>query len=295
MEIRKAIENYLNAKIADKGSSLATIESYKEDLKLFISFNDERLKETEDLTENMLIDFLLKEDDEQKAASTIIRRASSLLGFYRYLSEEGLYSGKLPNYEKPRRSKRIPDVLSAEEVESLLEMPDVTTDSGLRDKAMLEVMYASGLRVSELLSLELDDFDFLNRFIDVKKGKGSKERIVPYSSFADKYLQKYIDGPRRRNKGKNGKCVFLNRSGKPLSRVHFFKTVKKYAIMADIDKPVSPHTLRHSFATHLLENGASLRSVQELLGHSKITTTEIYTEVSVNRIMSAYDLYSKKR
>jgi len=290
--IDKAVSLYLGAKRVEDGSSPLTIESYKEDLKLFLSFHRDELHSSSDLTKEMLVSFLLNEDDKERASSTILRRASSLLGFYRFLQNEGYYQGELPDYEKPRHSKKIPTVLSEEEVEDLLEAPDLSTDAGMRDKAMLELIYATGLRVSELLSLRFKDFDFANRYIDVR-GKGDKERIVPYSSFADKYLQKYIDGVRRRNKGSSSPYLFLNHRGERLSRVYFFKMVKKYATMAYIDKPISPHALRHSFATHLLQKGADLRSVQELLGHSKITTTQIYTEVSLNRIISAYDLYNK--
>lgn len=293
MKISEAIEEFLNSKAVEDGCSPLTICDYREDLKLFVRF-EEGLTDTGELKEEMLCSFLLAEDASFKASSTILRRASSLLSFFRYLQEEGLYKGKLPSYEKPRHERSIPNVLDEEEVERLLSAPDVTKDLGLRDKAMLELLYASGLRVSELLSLRFKDIDLENRLLDVH-GKGSKERIVPYSRFADDYLRKYLDGPRKRNKGKDASYLFLGRDGKPLSRIAFFKVVRKYASKAGIEKPVSPHSLRHSFATHLLERGADLRTVQELLGHSKITTTQIYTEVSSARIMSAYDLYSGKR
>lgn len=293
MKISEAIEEFLNSKAVEDGCSPLTLSDYREDLKLFIRF-EEGVEDTNDLKEEMLSSFLLAEDASFKASATILRRASSLLGFFRFLQEEGLYKGKLPSYEKPRHERPIPNVLDEEEVERLLSAPAVTKDLGLRDKAMLELLYASGLRVSELLSLRFKDVDLENRLIDVH-GKGNKERIVPYSRFAGDYLEKYLCGPRKRNKGKDSPYLFLGRDGKPLSRIAFFKAVRKYASKAGIEKPVSPHSLRHSFATHLLERGADLRTVQELLGHSKITTTQIYTEVSSARIMSAYDLYSGKR
>jgi integrase/recombinase XerD len=170
----------------------------------------------------------------------------------------------------------------------------MSNDGGIRDRAMLEVMYASGLRVSELCSLKLGEVNLINHLLTIY-GKGNKQRSVPLSSFAGDYLQKYLDGPRARNKGRSSEYVFLNRNGKPISRVYFFTQIKKYAKKAGIETPISPHTLRHCFATHLLENGADLRSVQEMLGHSKIATTQIYTHVSSKRIMSAYDLYSKRK
>ena len=160
---------------------------------------------------------------------------------------------------------------------------------------MLELMYATGLRVSELLSLRFRNVNMQNGLITVY-GKGNKQRSVPVSSFALEFLRKYIDGPRKRvNGSKDTDIIFLNRDGKALSRTYFFMQIKRYAEEKGIDSSVSPHTLRHCFATHLLENGASLRAVQEMLGHSNIATTQIYTEVSTKRIMSAYDLYASRK
>ena len=159
---------------------------------------------------------------------------------------------------------------------------------------MLETMYASGLRVSELINLERSRLNMKRGVIKVM-GKGSKERIVPIGEFALEYVIKYIEEARQFNVGKNSKYLFLNRKGKPISRIYFFKQVRKYALRAGIDKEISPHTLRHCFATHLLEEGAELRAVQEMLGHSNIATTQIYTHLSKNRIKSAYDLFMNKK
>jgi integrase/recombinase XerD len=157
---------------------------------------------------------------------------------------------------------------------------------------MLETMYASGLRVSELLALEKGRINFKKAIITVF-GKGAKERKVPLGDFAIEYIQKYDKEVRKLNPGKDSKYLFLNRYGEPLSRQYFFKQIKKYALEAGIETPISPHTLRHCFATHLLENGAQLRAVQEMLGHANIATTQIYTHISTKRILSAYDLYMK--
>ena len=165
---------------------------------------------------------------------------------------------------------------------------------GIRDRAMLELMYSSGMRVSELLSLQINKINFSKGIIKIV-GKGNKERYVPVGDFAIEYIDKYVNGPRKQNIGKRSKYLFLNRYGKPLSRQYFFLQVKKYASEANIEQSISPHTLRHCFATHMLENGAELRAVQELLGHSNISTTEIYTNISTKRILSAYDLYSKRK
>ncbi|MCQ2797771.1 MAG: tyrosine-type recombinase/integrase [Bacilli bacterium] len=173
-------------------------------------------------------------------------------------------------------------------------MPDIQTDSGTRDRAMLEIMYATGLRVSELCELKMNEVNFQSKLITII-GKGNKQRSVPVSDFSLQYLGNYVHLVRRRNPGRDTKYVFLNREGNPISRQYFFKQVKKYAAMAGIDAEISPHTLRHCFATHLLERGAEIRAVQEMLGHTNLATTQIYTEVSTNRITSAYDLLMRKK
>ncbi len=168
------------------------------------------------------------------------------------------------------------------------------TDAGIRDRAMLEMMYGSGLRVSELISLKVKDVNLVNGYVTVI-GKGSKQRTVPISQFALRYLSKYVNGPRKRHEKKPSVYLFLNRQGNHLSRIYFFEQVQKYAKQIGIEAPVSPHTLRHCFATHLLERGADLRMVQEMLGHSNISTTEIYTSVSTQRIMSAYEHFAHRK
>ena len=181
-----------------------------------------------------------------------------------------------------------------EEIDRLLDAPDTSKGDGLRDKAMLEVMYASGLRVSELLNLERERLNIKTGVISVM-GKGAKERKVPIGEFALDYVIQYIETVRRKNRGKKSKYLFLSKYGEPLSRQYFFKQIKKYALLAGIEVNISPHTLRHCFATHLLENGAELRAVQSMLGHSNIATTQIYTHISTKRIVSAYDLYMNKK
>ncbi|MCR4562362.1 MAG: tyrosine-type recombinase/integrase, partial [Bacilli bacterium] len=163
-----------------------------------------------------------------------------------------------------------------------------------RDRAMLEIMYASGLRVSELCSLKFKNVDFTTGLLTIY-GKGNKQRSVPTSDFALEYLSNYVNGPRKRNPGRKSPYIFLNKMGKPITRVYFFKKLKEYAASAGVDTAISPHSLRHSFATHLLEEGADLRMVQEMLGHANISTTQIYTHVSSKRVISAYDLLMKKK
>jgi integrase/recombinase XerD len=293
MEIAEAETLFWQYLTVEKGVGKMTLEDYQEDLKLFFAALPPK-KEVSDLHVQDLTDYMVKEYQENRASSTILRRLSSTRHFYAFLSSEGYLEEDVPKIEGPELAKKLPVVLSVEDVDKLLDQPDVTTDSGLRDKAMLETMYATGLRVSELVGLKLSSLSLISHTITVI-GKGNKQRSVPLSTFAQQYLEKYLSGPRARNKGHASPYVFLNRRGGCLSRNYFFLQVKKYAKLAGINDAISPHTLRHCFATHLLENGASLRAVQEMLGHSKIATTQIYTQVSSQRIMSAYDLYSKRK
>lgn len=294
MEINESLNLFIKYLRTERGVSEITVKNYREDFKIFLE-NFPNVKDTSDLDINMLPEFVVKQDEMSRSSATILRRFSFLKNYLSFLQDEGYFEGELPQVDKPKSSKRLPFVLSSEEVDDLLDAPDVTKDNGMRDKAMLEVMYATGLRVSELLSLEFKNVNMQNGLIKLY-GKGNKERTVPISDFAMEYLRKYIDGPRKRNVGaKKSQIIFLNRDGKEISRNYFFMQIKRYAEQKGIDSSVSPHTLRHCFATHLLENGASLRAVQEMLGHANVATTQIYTEVSSKRIMSAYDLYASRK
>ncbi|MCI7069131.1 MAG: tyrosine recombinase [Mollicutes bacterium] len=294
MEINESFDAFIQYLRVERGVSEITVKNYREDFKIFLlSFPDVRT--TDDLSVDMLPEFVRRQDELARSSSTILRRYSLLRNYFSFLNEENILHEEMPDVDKPKSSKRLPFVMSNEEVDELLEAPDISKDNGMRDRAMLELMYATGLRVSELLSLRFRNVNMQNGLITVY-GKGNKQRSVPVSSFALEFLRKYIDGPRKRVKGsKDTDIIFLNRDGKALSRTYFFMQVKRYAEEKGIDSSVSPHTLRHCFATHLLENGASLRAVQEMLGHSNIATTQIYTEVSTKRIMSAYDLYASRK
>lgn len=294
MEINESFDAFIQYLRVERGVSEITVKNYREDFKIFLlSFPD--VKATDDLNVDMLPEFVRRQDELARSSSTILRRYSLLKNYFSFLNEEDILHEEIPDVDKPKSSKRLPFVMSNEEVDELLEAPDISKDNGMRDRAMLELMYATGLRVSELLSLRFRNVNMQNGLITVY-GKGNKQRSVPVSSFALEFLRKYIDGPRKRVKGsKDTDIIFLNRDGKALSRTYFFMQVKRYAEEKGIDSSVSPHTLRHCFATHLLENGASLRAVQEMLGHSNIATTQIYTEVSTKRIMSAYDLYASRK
>lgn len=269
------------------------MESYTEDLKIFFEYFKDK-KYVSDLSPYDLNSFLSHQLKEGRKVSTALRRISSIRSFYSYLKREGLFNEELPDIDPPKKESRLPNCLSIEEVEALLNAPNMNSPSGIRDKAMLELMYASGLRVSELINLEKKNIN-LNKGMVTIYGKGAKERSVPMGDFAQEYVIKYLNEVRGLFHGENSKYLFLNRRGEPLSRIYFFKQIRKYAEEIGIDKPISPHTLRHCFATHMLEGGAQLRAVQEMLGHTNIATTQIYTHISTKRIISAYDLFMKKK
>ena len=293
MEIIDAVDLYQQYLLVEKGLSKQTVISYIEDLKQFFAFLPDR-KYVEDMVPEDLNEFVRRESAVGHSVSTAMRRLSSIRGFFLFLKKENYYHDDIPEVKTMKKQERLPNCLSIEEVEDLLNAPDIRRPEGLRDRAMLETMYASGLRVSELLALERSRVNFKKAIITIF-GKGAKERKVPLGDFAIEYIQKYCDEVRCKNPGSDSKYLFLNRYGEPLSRQYFFKQIKKYALEAGIHSPVSPHTLRHSFATHLLENGAQLRAVQEMLGHANIATTQIYTHISTKRILSAYDLYMKHK
>ena len=291
MEISDSVELFNQYLLVEKGLSKATVTSYIEDLKhFFVYFKDK--KYVEDLHGENLIDFLRYQLSIGRSIATSLRRLSSTKQYFLFLKRDGYFKEEIPEIESPKKPEHLPNCLSEEEVETLLNAPNVEKPEGLRDKAMLETMYACGLRVSELLALERGKVDLKHGVITIF-GKGAKERKVPIGDFAIDYIRQYVEGPRRKNPGSGTKYLFLNRYGKPLSRQYFFMQIKKYAIESGIETNISPHTLRHCFATHLLENGAQLRAVQEMLGHTNIATTQIYTHISTKRIISAYDLYMK--
>ena len=292
MTLKEASDLYFQYLLVEKGVSKETIKNYAYDLKQF--FTILKKNDTSDLKSRDIQEFIRIQTQNMMSIPTILRRISSTKNFYLFLEKERIISFQIDTLDKPKGAKKLPVCISIEEVEALLNQPDLTKNEGQRNKAMLEVMYSSGLRISELLSLKVKQVNFERGIIKIV-GKGNKERIVPIGEFALEYLNKYISDGRRKNKNRNSDYLFLNRYGEPLSRVYFFKQVKKYAEQAGIMVDISPHTLRHCFATHMLENGAELRAVQEMLGHTNIATTQIYTNISSKRILNAYDLYSKRK
>ena len=291
MEIVDAIDLFHQYILVEKGLSPQTWISYLEDLQSFFNYFQEKTK-TEDLEETDLYEFLKYELSLGRTVSTALRKLSSTRGFFIFLKKEGYYTGSIPDIETPKKPKHLPNCLTEEEVDKLLDAPDLSSPSGIRDKAMLETMYSSGLRVSEFLKLEKGQVNLTKGVITVF-GKGAKERKVPLSDYAVEYIRKYLNEVRNKSENKGSKYLFLSKRGEPISRVYFFKQVKKYSELAGIETQVSPHTLRHSFATHLLNHGAQLRIVQGMLGHTNIATTQIYTHVSSDKLKSDYDKIMK--
>ena len=292
MDLNEASELYFQYLRVEKGVSNDTIQNYLYDLRQFFACLDKR--EVSDLKSDDIQRFIRIQTQNMMSVPTILRRISSIKNFYLFLEKERIITFQIEELDKPKGAKKLPICISVEEVEALLNAPDLSKPEGQRDRAMLEVMYSSGLRISELLSLKLKQINYERGTIRII-GKGNKERIVPIGDYALDYLNIYLEDGRRKNKNRNSEFLFLNRYGDPVSRVYFFKQVKKYAKEANIKEEISPHTLRHCFATHMLENGAELRAVQEMLGHTNIATTQIYTNISSKRILSAYDLYSKRK
>ena len=291
MEIIDAVDLFHQYVLVEKGLSTQTWKSYLEDLQAFFNYFSDK-KDTSDLLETDLYEFLKFELSLGKSVSTALRRLSSTRSFYLFLKKENYYTGNIPDIETPKKPKHLPNCLSEEEIDRLLEVPDLTTPSGIRDRAMLETMYSSGLRVSELLNLKRGQVN-LNKCIITVFGKGAKERKVPIAEYAVDYIKKYINEVRNKSEYKKSDYLFLNKNGEPLSRVYFFRKVREYAELAGIEMTISPHTLRHSFATHLLNHGAQLRMVQGMLGHTNIATTQIYTHVSSEKLKSDYDKIMK--
>ena len=292
MTLNEAADLYFQYLRVEKGVSNETIKNYEYDLRIF--FDTLHKKTTKDLKSGDIQEFIRIQTQNMLSIPTVLRRISSTKNLYLFLEKERIISFQIDSLEKPKGSKKLPICISIEEVEALLEQPDLNKPEGQRDRAMLEVMYSSGLRISELLKLRMNQINFERGMVKIV-GKGNKERIVPIGDYALEYLIKYINDGRRKNPKQNSDFLFLNRYGEPVSRIYFFLQVKKYAKQAGIKVEISPHTLRHCFATHMLENGAELRAVQEMLGHANIATTQIYTNISSKRILTAYDLYSKRK
>lgn len=284
------MHDFINYLTVERGLAANTLESYGRDLRQFIQYLTEQDAATlPQATRPAIVSYLASLQKKGRATSTICRNLAAIKSFFRFLVQERIVaSDPTADLESPKMEKRLPKVLSVQEVDELLSCPDLKTASGLRDKAMLELLYATGIRVSELIALDLSDINLEIGYIRCF-GKGSKERIVPLGSVAIRHVGEYLrSGRLKLVRDREETSLFVNHHGRRLTRQGFWKIIKKYARAANIAKDIMPHTLRHSFATHLLENGADLRSVQEMLGHADISTTQIYTHVTRNRLKEVY-------
>lgn len=277
------LKEYLTILRFEKNLSDNTINSYQNDIRNFLSYcSQSNITDLNDVKSSDLSKYFELQRSAGKDSSTSARYMSSLKGFFGYLQDNNYI--KVNPTEKllsVKKSRKLPAVLSIQEIELILNSPDTNDLTGLRDKAILELFYSSGLRVSELINLKINDLFFNDEVIRVF-GKGSKERIVPIGSSAIKWVNEYLikARPSLEKKSKSQNFVFLNKRGSKLSRMWIWKIVSKYSSDAGIKKEIHPHTFRHSFATHLLEGGADLRAVQEMLGHADISTTQIYTHIN---------------
>lgn len=284
---------FLEYLTVELGLSANTRQAYERDLRLFcktLGFkNSDALV---NVSREQITGYMTQLKEKGLAAATIARKLAAIKAFYRFMTAEGYMDANPAEVvEAGTKGIKLPRVLSEDEVVRLLNQPDITTAEGFRDRTMLEVLYATGMRVSELISLTLERVDLNMKYI-IAFGKGSKERIVPLGSVAAEFLQQYLEKvrPKLTHAGRNTNIVFLALGGHELTRQRFWQIIRTYGKEAGINKALTPHILRHSFATHLLDNGADLRSVQELLGHSDISTTQIYTHLTNKRLR---DIYAK--
>lgn len=283
-------QRFLDYLLVERGLSSNTIAAYGRDVAHFIGFAGEMdVESVGDITEDLIVRFLERLSRDRYATSSAARKLAAVRCFLKFLQREGETGASVADaVENPRPSKPLPKVLTEQDVEKLLNQPDLDDDNGIRDRAMIETLYATGLRVSELINLRVEDVNLGVGFVRCI-GKGSKERIVPIGEVAAETINSYVARCRARfARGERSEYLFLTNRAKPMTRVGFWKIIKKHARAAGITKQITPHVLRHSFATHLLEHGADIRSIQEMLGHASVATTQVYTHVSRDHLREVY-------
>lgn len=286
--LEKKISIFLEYLTVEMGLASNTRESYGRDLRLFAGWIKKPL---EQVTREDILRYMKMLKMHNYAPSSSSRKLAALKSFFRFMTAEGfLQEDPSEVVEASTKGLTLPKVMSQEEVKRLLAAPDLSTPEGFRDRTMLEVMYATGMRVSELLSLKRVNVKLETRYV-IAYGKGSKERLIPLGHYAIQFLKKYLEKVRPLfiKAGKDDGSLFLTIRGTGMTRQRFWQIIKAYGVKAGIHKPLTPHILRHSFATHMLNNGADLRTVQELLGHADISTTQIYTHLTDNRLKAVFD------
>jgi integrase/recombinase XerD len=289
-EKNQAINDYLQFQELERGLSPNSLASYKRDIVEFATLF--KISTDYEIPHRTVNDYIMRLNNLNRRPSSIARKISALRNFYRYLHDRELVRQNPFEFARvPKISRYHPDYLTVDEVTRILSQPDPNAKNGLRDRAILEMLYGTGMRISELVNLRLSAVYDEIGFIKVV-GKGNKERLVPYGRYAHQAVEKYLTEIREKVRGTTqSDTLFLSNRNKKLSRVGIWKIIKKYAARAGIGKTVTPHTFRHSFATHMIEGGADLRTVQELLGHASITTTQIYTQVDKEYLLSVHREY----
>jgi integrase/recombinase XerD len=291
--VNDLIDEYLNFLAVEKGVSRLTIEAYSHDLNRFVNLVQSRgIEKVADITPDEIISYLEQIKKDGLNARSVNRGLAAVRGFFKFLlREKKIDKNPVANIGLAKVWARLPDTLSKEEMNLLLAQPGMKNSAAIRDTAMMELMYATGIRVSEIITLTMNSINWQVGYL-VVMGKGGKERIVPIGRSAYNFLSEYINQGRPKFvKGQKTNILFLNRSGNGLTRQGFWKIVKGYVLRAGLNKKVHPHTFRHSFASHLLEGGADLRSVQIMLGHADIATTQIYTHITRESLKSIHKRY----
>jgi len=291
MTLSEAVDSFINFLKIEKDASLHTIRSYMNDLVELINFIGDDSKDIRNIDFFTLREYITTLYDKKLSKTTIERKVSSIKSFYKYLNQKGVVQENPARMLRfPKKEKKLFKVFNIDDLFNLLEIPDKSTPSGLRDALIMELMYGTGVRVSELVGIKIDDIDFEGLRLRVR-GKGKKERIIPLAEFHIKFIRKYISLREEMLKGDNVKTdqVFINKYGTPLSDRSVRRIVEKYLKLAGLPLEFSPHSFRHSFATHMLESGADLRTIQTLLGHSSLSTTQKYTHLNLSDILKIYD------
>lgn len=291
--MKELIDSFLDYLSVERALAKNTILAYRQDLNIYLDFMTKRqIQGLSKIDKNDIVEFMFAQKDSGVSPTSISRRLAAIRMFHRFLSRERILKAD-PSIliDSPKLWKKVPDTLSLNEVEALISQPEVRNHQGARDKAILETLYATGMRVSESCDLKTNNVNLDIGFLRCI-GKGNKERIIPLGKKAIHSIKRYLEFSRPHFlKNKASEQLFISRSGTKLSRQSVWKLIKRYAKEAKIKKPIKVHTLRHSFATHLLERGADLRSVQEMLGHSNISTTQIYTHIDKERLKSVHKMF----
>jgi len=288
--IETFVKEFMEKLKHERSFSKHTLRAYHTDLTQFDSFlKDDKCKNLKRVNHLLLRKYLATLRSRNYSRTTIVRKLASLRSFFKFLNQEAvLESNPFEILRTPKQTKKLPHFLSINDIDTLLKTPDESEVSGLRDRAILETLYSTGIRVSELVGLNEEDVDFYGEMVKVQ-GKGKKERLVPIGSYAIKAINEYINSKKKKKGLGKNVPLFLNKYGDRLSSRSVARSLDKYLKLTGINLTTSPHTFRHSFATHMLDKGANLRAVQELLGHSNLSTTQIYTHVTTERLKQVYD------